>query len=87
MPAGGPRSHLASEPSLPVSGLPLAVGDGDDTNYGGFVQINDGKREAPQYEPPASMHPLGPALRPLDNHFKSIIHSRQEPDTGLGAAL
>src|SRR5208282_5228233 len=68
-------------------GSPLAVGDGYDTHYSRFVQIDDRKREAPQYEPPGSMHILGPALRPLGNRFKSVIDSGQEPDTRLGVAL
>jgi len=78
---------IASQPILPVPGFPLAVGDGYDAHSGRFVQIHDGKREAPQYEPLGSMHILWPALRPLGNRLKSIIDSRQKPDTCLGAAL
>ena len=55
------------ETRFPVSGFPLAVGDGYDAHCIGIVEVDDGKRKAAKHETPGSVQVFGPALGRLHN--------------------
>ena len=77
----------ALNPLLPVSRLPLGMGNGHDDHCVRFIEVNDGKGETVKYEPPRSIQISRPALRRLGNVFKSIIDRLKEPDARFRTPL
>src|ERR1700720_2923672 len=57
--------------------------DGHNAHRGGFIPINDGKRESVQDESACSVMITGPALRPLGQIFKCIVNLGKESGTRL----
>jgi len=70
------RSFLskALEPSLPISRLPVPMGDGENLDDRLLLPVNDRERKALQNESPSSALASRPASRRRDHKFDGAIY-------------
>ncbi len=86
---GHPPSYAGCstlEPMFPISGLPLAVRDGDDRQHFRPIKVNYREEEPLDYESAGSVQILRPALRGFRDSFDCSIKVREKSQASVNVA-